>query len=638
MTDYGYLRVAAAMPIVHLADPMANYKEILDLCTQAAEQGNSIVTFPELSITGYTCADLLSQRKLLKEAEAASAELVEGTRNLDCVIVFGSPIPFRGRLFNCAIVARRGEILGIVPKTFLAGNSEFYEPRWFESATVLPNQCVDIDYAFQSNIPFGTRQLFHFDDGGCFAVELCQDLWAPVPPCSWATLAGAQLIVNLSASNEVLMKHEYRKSLVSSTSSRYNAAYLYCSCGYGESTQDLVWAGSSLIYEYGSCLAESERFVRKSRFISADIDIDRLELIRCKEHAFHSQIPVPDFSDIYIGPKCETDFESRLLREVESHPFIPQGTCEDVNMRCNEIISAQVMGLCTRLEHINCKKAVIGISGGLDSTLALIVTALAFDELGLDRKNIICITMPGFGTSERTHHNSDELMELFGCSARTISIVDATRKHFQDIGHDENITDLTYENAQARERTQILMDIAGKEGGIVVGTGDLSELALGWCTFNGDHISMYGVNCTIPKTLVQTLVSWAASNKFTNKDLAATLLDVCNTVISPELVPGKNIQSSESAIGPYELCDFYLYNFVRWGYEPDKLLFLARKAFCNKYSDEELKKWLSSFLKRFSTQQFKRSCMPDGPKVGLVSLSPRGDWRMPSDLEKAWNI
>lgn len=641
MTDYGYLRLAAAMPIVHIANPVANCAEIVNLTREAARDKNiSLIAFPELAITAYTCGDLFGQKKLLSEAESCSRELVSETADLDCVLVFGAPVPYRGRLFNCAIVAHRGEILGIVPKTHLAGNSEFYEPRWFESASVLPEACVRIDFAGACNIPFGANQLFHFSNGACFAVELCQDLWAPVPPSSWASLAGAQVIVNISASNEVLMKHEYRKSLVSSTSARFFGAYLYCSSGYGESTQDLVWAGSSLIYEYGNCLAESERFVRKSRYICADVDVERLELMRTKEHAFHSIIPVPDYMDVNVGDAAPTDFGTELLRKVKPHPFLPED--DDLDLRCREIVSAQVSALCTRLEHIHCRKAVIGISGGLDSTLALIITVLAFDELGLDRKNIVCITMPGFGTSERTHHNSDELMELFGCQARTISIVEATRQHFKDIGHDEAVRDLTYENCQARERTQILMDIAGQEGGIVIGTGDLSELALGWCTYNGDHMSMYGVNSGVPKTLVQTLVAWAATNKFEDKALSDTLLDICNTPISPELVPsdkaGEIAQKSEAVIGPYELNDFYLYNFVRWGYAPEKLLFLAKKAFKDNYSEDELRNCLSNFLRRFCTQQFKRSCIPDGPKVGLVSLSPRGDWRMPSDMETPWKL
>ncbi|MBP5589214.1 MAG: NAD(+) synthase, partial [Bacteroidales bacterium] len=473
------------------------------------------------------------------------------------------------------------------------------------------------------------------------AVEICQDLWVPVPPCSLAALAGAQLILNLSASNEYLFKHEYRKNLVSTTSSRLYAALVYASCAEGESTQDLVWAGSSLICENGTILAESERFARGSRYISADIDIQRLETLRIKEHSFGFEGPTPSYVVQEAGEAVPTDFEAKLLRYVEPHPFVPQGDPEALGIRCREILDAQVAGLLTRLEHIRCKKAVIGVSGGLDSTLALLVTVLAFDKLGLPRENIIGITMPGFGTTHRTYDNSVDLMRGLGITAREISIVPAVRQHFTDIGQDENNHDLTYENSQARERTQLLMDVAGKEGGIVVGTGDLSELALGWCTYNGDHMSMYGVNASVPKTLVRTLVRWAADNKFGNRgDIHSTLLDIVDTPISPELLPAdkddKIAQKTEDTVGPYELHDFFLYHFFRSGAGPDKLLFLARKAFSDTYDDATLRKWLDTFMKRFFSQQFKRSCLPDGPKVGSVSLSPRGDWRMPSDLETYW--
>ena len=642
MQDFGFVRIAAAMPHVHVADCRANARETVALARELSSRGAGIIAFPELGVTGYTCADLFGQGVLTRDAEAAVAGILKETSDLPAVLVFGAPVRFRGRLFNCAVASCRGKILGIVPKTYLAGSAEFYEPRWFESARVLPPEGADIDYAGQKDIPFKANQLFRSEDGSLtFAVEICQDLWAPVPPCSFAALAGAQLIVNLSASNEVLLKHEYRKSLVSATSSRLFCAYLYCSCGYGESTQDLVWAGSSLICEYGSILAESERFKTGSGHIMADIDVEKLEALRTKEHAFRLEAPRPAFSTVTFPAPPAADFGSVLLRRIDPRPFVPSDRPEELDLRCREIISSQVAGLATRLDHIRCRKAVIGVSGGLDSTLALLVTVLAFDTLGIPRDNVLGITMPGFGTTKRTHDNSTALMSLLGVSSREISIVPAVRQHFSDIGQDESVHDLSYENSQARERTQLLMDIAGKEGGIVIGTGDLSELALGWCTYNGDHMSMYAVNVSIPKTLVKTLVLWAADNRFKdNPEAASVLRDIADTPISPELIPadenGQISQKTEDLIGPYELHDFFLYNFFRWGYGPDKLLFLARKAFGDSYDEATLRKWLGNFMKRFFSQQFKRSCIPDGPKVGSVSLSPRGDWRMPSDITCPW--
>ena len=642
MKSLGLIRVAAAMPRVHVADPAANAREILQLCQDLKKQRPSVIVFPELCVTGYTCADLFGQNRLLADAEAAVAEIAAASAKLEPMIVVGAPVRHAGRLFNCAVAIRQGRILGIVPKTYLAGNSAFYEPRWFASARVLSPAGARIRYAGQEEILLGTRQLFRIGEA-LAAIELCQDLWVPIPPSSQAALAGAQLILNLSASNDYLFKHEYRKSLVKATSSRLYAAYVYASCAEGESTQDLVWAGASLICENGAILAEGERFARGSRFIMADVDLQRMETLRAKEHSFGFEGPVPAFVIQEAGEPAATDFEAKLLRYVEPHPFVPQGDPEALGVRCREILSAQVAGLVTRLEHIRCKRAVIGVSGGLDSTLALLVTVLAFDTLGLPRENIIGITMPGFGTTNRTYGNSLDLMKGLGITSREISIVPAVRQHFADIGQDENNHDLTYENCQARERTQLLMDVAGKEGGIVVGTGDLSELALGWCTYNGDHMSMYGVNASVPKTLVRTLVRWAADNKFgAYGDIHKTLLDIVDTPISPELLPadkdGKIAQKTEDTVGPYELHDFFLYHFFRTGAGPDKLLFLARKAFAGTYDDATLRKWLETFLKRFFNQQFKRSCLPDGPKVGSVSLSPRGDWRMPSDLETCWKL
>ena len=642
MKRFGLIRVAAAMPRVHVADPAANAREILQMCKELAERRPSVLVFPELSVTGYTCADLFGQNRLLEDAEKAVTEIVTKTAQFDAMVVFGAPVRHAGRLYNCAVAARGGRILGIVPKSYLAGNNEFYEPRWFAPARALPFGGARIRYAGQDDVQLGTRQLFRVGDA-LVAVEICQDLWVPVPPCSQAAIAGAQIILNLSASNEYLFKHEYRKSLVSATSARLYAAYVYCSCAEGESTTDLVWAGSSLISENGSVLAEAERYTRGSRSIIADIDVERLETLRAKEHSFGFEGPVAPFCVQNSGEAAPTDFEACLLRRLEPHPFVPQGNPAELDMRCREILAAQVAGLTTRLEHIHCRKAVIGVSGGLDSTLALLVTVLAFDGLGIPRGNIIGVTMPGFGTTHRTHDNSVDLMKGLGITSREVSIVPAVRQHFADIGQDESNHDLTYENSQARERTQLLMDIAGKEGGIVVGTGDLSELALGWCTYNGDHMSMYSVNASVPKTLVRTLVRWAADNKFGDSgDIHGTLLDIVDTPISPELLPadkdGKIAQKTEDSVGPYELHDFFLYHFFRSGAGPDKLLFLARKAFAGEYDEATLRKWLETFLKRFFQQQFKRSCLPDGPKVGSVSLSPRGDWRMPSDLESWWKL
>ena len=639
--NYGYVRVSAAMPVVKVSDCQVNADNIIRMAKELSEKEKpSVIAFPELGVTGYTCGDLFGNSKLILESENAVRKILDGTVSVDSILVFGVPVRHSGRLFNCAVVSRHGRILGLIPKTYLAGNAEFYEPRWFESARVLSPKGAILSYAGQNGVLMSPFQIF------CcgrlkFAVELCQDLWAPLPPSTFASLAGAQLIVNLSASNEILLKHEYRRSLVSATSSRLFNAYLYCSAGYGESTQDLVWAGASMIGEYGSILVENERFLSEDSSISADIDVERLDVLRAREHSYRADCPVPEFTEVDCGALVSTDFEAELKRYIEPHPFVPQGDEAALDNRCSEIISAQVAGLQTRLEHIRCRKAVIGVSGGLDSTLALLVTALAFDRLGIPRSNIIGVTMPGFGTTERTYNNSKALMDLMGITSEEISIVKATRQHFSDIGQDESVHDLTYENSQARERTQILMDLAGKHGGIVIGTGDLSELALGWCTYNGDHMSMYAVNASVPKTLVRTLVVWASRHRFTGK-ASEVLLDIADTPISPELIPsdenGQIKQKTEDLVGPYELHDFFLYSFFRCGFTPEKILFLAGKAYGGVYDKETLHHWLQTFLKRFFTQQFKRSCIPDGPKVGSVSLSPRGDWRMPSDIACPWEI
>ncbi len=626
--DYGYIRVAAASPRVYLADTERNKAEIIRIAEEAAKNEASVVVFPELCVTGYTCADLFSQRRLLEAAEKAVEDIAGAGLPSGLLIALGAPVRHAGRLYNCAILIKGGKILGIVPKIYLPNHAEFYEARWFETGSSIDKEIV---YAGQTT-RLSTKQLFSVGKA-IVGVEICQDLWVPVPPCTYAALAGANLIINLSASNEALLKNDYRKQLVSSTSARLMAGYVYSSCGYGESTTDLVWGGSSLIYENGVLLAENERFLCTSSVIYADIDVERMDTVRAKTPNFRDALSRrADFYGIVNGGDAfPTDFGSKLLKKIDAHPFVPSGP--ELKERCKEILSIQVLGLCTRLEHIGCKKAVVGISGGLDSTLALLVSALAFDKLGLDRKGIIGITMPGFGTTSRTRGNAGELMEKLGVTSREISIVPSVTKHLDDIGHSLDNHDATYENAQARERTQILMDVAGQEGGIVVGTGDLSELALGWCTYNGDHMAMYGVNASVPKTLVRALVAFAAAEHFDGAQ--DVLSDIIDTPISPELLPaaadGTILQVTEDVVGPYELHDFFLYNIMRWGFTPEKVKFLALKAFKGRYDAATVEKWLKTFCKRFFSQQFKRSCMPDGPKVGSVSLSPRGDWRMPSD-------
>ena len=565
-----------------------------------------------------------------------------------------------------------GTLRGLVPKIWLPTYGEFYESRWFSSGSDFlqdtgaisvpvrddgkgcstPAAGAEIVYA-GAKVNVFPNLLFTLGRA-TFAIEICEDLWTPIPPSSHHALAGADIIVNLSASNEVLMKHQYRKQLISQQSARTISAYIYSSCGYGESTQDVVFAGSSVIYENGSLMAENRRFDMEAGIISADIDIEKIHILRQKETTFHSVSPsgVTDGADseryvhIPAGKGACTDFETELRRHIDAHPFVPGygiETLRERDERCREVTDIQVMGLATRLAHINSRTAVIGISGGLDSTLALIVTVLAFDKLGWDRKRIIGITMPGLGTTCRTRSNAEDLMEALGVTSLEIPIGKAVSQHFEDIGQDPSVTDVTYENSQARERTQILMDVANKENGIVVGTGDLSELALGWATYNGDHMSMYAVNASIPKTLVKYLVRWAAEKHFgevkgTSRTVKDILLDIIDTPVSPELKPADDndeiTQKTEDLVGPYELHDFFLYHIFRFGTRPSKVYFLARKAFAGKYSDEVILKWLRTFIRRFFAQQFKRSCLPDCPKVGSVSLSPRGDWRMPSDAWK----
>ena len=660
MKDYGFLRVAAAVPVVKVADTDTNAERICRLISEASSKEVSLVVFPELCVTGYTCGDLFGQQLLIENAEKAVRRIMDHTRGKAVTVVVGAPVRFADRLYNCAVVIRNGNIKGIVPKVYLPTYNEYYESRWFSSGkdflngpsstagrclvngkdTVREGFHAEIKYAgFRCNI--SPDMLFTIGNT-TFAVELCEDLWTPIPPSSYHAVAGARLIVNLSASNDIFMKHAYRQDLVRQQSARTMSAYVYCSAGFGESTQDVVYSGAAMICENGAMLAENGRFGTSSSMIIADTDMEKLSVLRQKTGTFGSVAPDGTPSEAYyglysrvdIGKPAETDFGKELLRYVEPYPFVPKE--DEDGSRCEEIFSIQVMGLASRLMHIGCRHAVVGISGGLDSTLALLVAIHAFDKAGLDRKGVIGVTMPGYGTTDRTYRNAVGLMHILGVTVREIPIAAACDRHFLDIGHDRNVHDVTYENTQARERTQILMDIANQCGGIVIGTGDLSELALGWATYNGDHMSMYGVNAGIPKTLVRHLVRWVADSLPEARDI---LLDIIDTPVSPELLPadknGNISQKTEDLVGPYELHDFFLYNFFRFGYSPEKLLFLAGKAFNGRYDRETIVKWLRTFIRRFFTQQFKRSCLPDSPKVGSVSLSPRGDWRMPTDASYA---
>jgi len=645
MDNHGLFRVATATPVVKLADTQANAQEIREQIREAEEKEVSLLVFPELCVTGYTCADLFTQRQMLNSVESAVRSIAVETEDKNITVVIGAPVLYCGLLYNCAIVIRDGEVKGIVPKIHLPNTSEFYEARWFTSGAELAPGAV-IDYAGTQDCPFSSYLLFNLGQA-TFGIEICEDLWTPIPPSTYHCMTGAHIIANLSASNELGRKERTRRDLTKQQSNRCHCGYIYSCCGWGESSQDTVYAGASMICEDGEVLAEGKRFETEATLTICDFDLEKIVSSRLKSHTFNSISPDGTHSGVYasaytwidLGDTGETDFEAVLYRTVNPSPFLPSGDSREIAAALSEIVSIQTSGLARRLDHIRCNSAVIGISGGLDSTLALLVTVLAFDKLGKDRKGITGITMPGYGTSDRTHNNAWKLMEVLGITTREISIANACDQHFKDIEHDKSIHDVTFENAQARERTQILMDVANQTGGIVIGTGDLSELALGWCTYNGDHMSMYGVNAGIPKTLVRQLVLYLADDVRldggSRKAIKAVLQDIVDTPISPELTPtdnnGKIAQKTEDLVGPYELHDFFLYNFLRYGDTTDKLFFLARKAFAGVYDDETIKKWLKTFLRRFFTQQFKRSCMPDGPKVTPVSLSPRGDWRMPSD-------
>ena len=636
--QYGFINVAAAIPSVKVANCKYNIEQIKSLTRKAEENNAEIVVFPELCITGYTCQDLFKQATLIAEAEKALADFCEFTKELDVISIVGMPVVAGNLLLNCAVVVQHGVILGIVPKTFLPNYCEFYEKRWFASSQDLMQTeiCLSGQRASVSNKP----KVFRTQTGAMFGIEICEDLWSPIPPSNDLALAGADLIFNLSASDELIGKHNYLKTLISQQSARTMTGYIYSGCGFGESTQDVVYGGNAFIYENGNLLEKSQRFMLEPQIVFSQIDVEKLRSERRVNSTYLNAQRGYDAEIIDATPVKERDIT--LTRPINPLPFIPQSS--DMNDSCSEIFSIQVMGLAKRLTHIGCKNVVLGISGGLDSTLALLVCVKTFDKLKLPRKGIIGVTMPGFGTTKRTKTNAQKLMESLGITQKEIKISDAVRQHFSDIGHDINVHDVTYENSQARERTQILMDLSNKENGIVVGTGDLSELALGWATYNGDHMSMYGVNCSIPKTLIKHMVNHVAMNDV-DGEARETLLDIIDTPISPELIPADNegniAQKTEDLVGPYELHDFFLYNFLRFGFRPEKIFMLAKKAFNgdNKrvcaYDDATIKHWLREFLRRFFNQQFKRSCLPDGPKVGSVSLSPRGDWRMPTDADKS---
>lgn len=637
MTE-GFIKVAAAVPRVKVADIAFNLLEIESMMACAEGQGIEFLCFPELSLTAYSCQDLFQQQTLLEEAENALLRILELSRNLHITVMVGIPFYHRGMLFNCAAVVQNGKLQGLVPKTFIPNYNEFYEQRWFTSSTALPHPCT-VKFCGQ-NVPFGAKLLFSLNDVK-FGIEVCEDLWAPTPPSSQLAIEGAHLIFNLSASNDIVGKHEYLKSLITGQSARLHCAYIYASCGYGESTQDVVYGGKALIAENGNILAETERFAFDQQIAIAEIDIDRLRAERRKNTSFAKSFELHCHGAEYTVIEQETtNFTPSSLplsRYVEPLPFVPKGA--ELDARCQEILCIQSQGLATRIQHTHAQSVVIGISGGLDSTLALMVCANAFDRLGLSRKGIVGVTMPGFGTTDRTYNNAIKLMKSLGITIREISIKKAVLQHFEDIGHNPENHDVIYENSQARERTQILMDVANQTNGFVIGTGDLSELALGWATYNGDHMSMYAVNTSVPKTLVRHLVHWVAIH-VADEESRETLLDIVETPISPELLPadaeGKISQITEDLVGPYELHDFFLYYVLRLGYRPSKIFKLAVRAFDGKndapyYDEATIAKWLETFFHRFFTQQFKRSCLPDGPKIGSCSLSPRGDWRMPSD-------
>lgn len=625
----GFIKVACITPKVRVADVTYNVKQIQEAMEASAKAGAMIVVFPELCITGYSCHDLFYQRTLLTQAKAGLLSLAKKTEDLSGIFFVGLPWEHQGKLYNVAAALCGGKVLGLVPKTYLPNYAEFYEARQFTPGMQeIVNVCLE---GQETDIPLGTDQVFRCREIPelVIASEICEDLWTPCPPSGRHCLHGATLIANLSASDEVTGKNAYRKDLVAMTSARLYCAYLYASAGEGESTQDVVYSGHSLIAENGSILVESDLFA--TGMVLSEIDV---YAIAAKRHMMSTyEMTDADYYETYFSLPLQ---ETKLTRFVDKAPFVPSDEAS-LRRRCEEILDIQSMGLKKRLAHTGAKTAVIGISGGLDSTLALLVTVRAFDMLGLDRKGVIAVTMPGFGTTDRTYQNACEMSKKVGATLIEVPIAEAVNIHFRDIGHDPEDHSVTYENGQARERTQVLMDLANKTWGMVIGTGDMSELALGWATYNGDHMSMYGVNASVPKTLVRHLVKYAADDT-EDEQLREVLYDVLDTPVSPELLPPKDgdiAQKTEDLVGPYELHDFFLYFMLRFGYEPAKIYRLACSTFEGEYDRETILKWLKTFCRRFFSQQFKRSCLPDGPKVGTVALSPRGDWRMPSDASVA---
>lgn len=625
---HGFLRVAAVSPELVLGDVAANLAILKREAAALAASGVRLIVFPELSLTGYSCADLFHHVALLKKAGQALAELAASTAGLGCVVVVGLPLTVESRLYNVAAVLADGKVLGFVPKSFLPNSGEFYERRWFSPAATLTATEVD-------GVPMGVDLLFRATDlpGFVLGLEICEDLWTVIPPSSHAVLAGASVLANPSASDEVLGKAPYRRGLVAQQSARCLAAYVYAGAGAGESSADVVYSGHGLVAENGVLLAETRRFSFETQTAVADVDLQRLQHERLKSTSFRDDEARPVFRNVVFTLGGSSKGGDSLLRPLHPQPFVPSSG-SDRRAVCEEIFAIQATGLARRLRQTRSKSAVLGLSGGLDSTLALLVLIEALKLAGMPRSAAVIVTMPGFGTTARTKGNAEKLADALGVALRTISIRPAVEQHFADIGHPQGLHDITYENAQARERTQVLMDVANQTGGLVIGTGDLSEAALGWCTFNGDHMSMYHVNAGVPKTLVKYLIEWAARERHA-AEAGEVLQDIIDTPISPELLPvgadGQMEQKTEDTVGPYELHDFFLFHFVRHGCPADKIRYLAGMAFAGKHAGEVIDRWLAVFLRRFAQNQFKRSSMPDGPKVGSVALSPRGDWRMPSD-------
>lgn len=625
-----FIRVGAACPVTRVANIEENLRNIKICIDKGHEDNIKVLVFPELATTSYTCGDLFMQSTLINKSYKSLEEICEYSKSLDMIIAMGAPLLHNYCLYNCAYIIFNGEILGIVPKSYIPNYSEFYEKRWFTEGLNIKEELITLD--FQEDIPFGTNLIFSSGNVK-LGFEICEDLWVTIPPSSYLSLMGANIIGNLSASNELVSKNSYRKSLIENQSARTMSSYIYASSGVHESSTDLLFSGDLRISENGTTLKENERFQRENQVISSIIDIDRLNAERNKNISFRDSLKNSCLKPMEIKFKFNFNDYGIFDRYIDKHPFVPNNPKER-EVRCKEIFNIQTSALAKRLEHTNIKKAVIGISGGLDSTLALLVIVKTFDMLNIPRENIVTITMPGFGTTDRTYNNSVSLCKELNTNFREINIVAACLQHFKDINHPVEKHDVTYENVQARERTQILMDLANKEGGLLIGTGDLSELALGWCTFNGDHMSMYSVNSSIPKTLVKYLVGYVAEQEAEDR-ISKILTDILETPVSPELLPkdknGEISQKTEDIVGPYEIHDFFLYHFIKQGASYEKLLFLSKEAFKGDYPEEILEKWLNLFIKRFFTQQFKRSTLPDGPKVGSISLSPRGDLRMPSD-------